>query len=201
MKKKQPYCYAAAPSPPPSPPPSLASSPLPAPLCPRPQPGPLPARLPCPARLPSLTGRPSLPFGGCKAHCVLRPPGAPCTPRPASPSLFGLFPRRLASLSAIHSSFARDPPSGPSLASSHLGRLLNCPYIFPAPSPAPSISPPLGHFADRSRGPMPLPPAGTRPAQSSVSQAPAGRREQPRVGSCGAAWRALQRSGKSPSPQ
>ncbi|XP_045337636.1 leucine-rich repeat extensin-like protein 3 [Leopardus geoffroyi] len=211
MKKKQPYYY-PTPGTPPSPALPLASSPLPAALQPcllqaptlSPWPGPPPAGPPCLAKLLPLTSWPPPHLDAHKAHCPHMLPGVPCCPCcpcPASPPSPPYLPFCcLASLSALHSSFALDPPSGPCLASSHLGRLLSRPYSPPTQSPPPTISPPSGHPANRPRD-LALLPAGTWTSRGSVSGAPAGRREQHRPGRCGAASRALWRSRKPPSPE
>lgn len=112
----------------------------------------------------------------------------------------GTFSFVLASLSALHSSFALDLPSGPSLASGHLGRLLTCRYSPLAQSPSPAISPPLDHPVNCPQGLVYL-PVGTRTSPNFVHQAPAGGKEQPMVGGCRAGWFPLQHSRKPPSPQ
>lgn len=199
MKKKQPYYFLDTPTPPPSPPPSPASSPLPAPIHPCLQQA--PTLGPHSARLPSLASRSPLHLGARKPYRACRPPRVPCSPCSASPpSSAPLGPVRLASFSALHSSFALDLPSGPSLASGHLGRLLTCRYSPLAQSPSPAISPPLDHPVNCPQGLVYL-PVGTRTSQNFVHQAPAGGKEQPVVGGCRAGWFPLQHSRKPPSPQ
>lgn len=192
----KPYCTSAAPA---RPSPSsfpcripLTSFPLPLPSAgPHSQPwsGPPPAHLPCPASLPLLISRLPPHFGARKAHSFHQPLGISrfrLAPLPRT-----LLPYRLPSLSALYS-FAVDTPSGLSLASSHPSSLLSCPYNFPTQSPPPTHLP---AFCKLAQGPH-VPVSGH--PRTSVSQGPAGRREQPVVGSSGAGWQALQHSRKLP---
>ena len=112
--------------------------------------GPPPPHLPCPARLPPLISRLPPHFGASKAQASTSPWETPAPP----PCSLAAWPLRLASLSALFSSFAMDTPSGLSLASSHPSSLLSCPYNFPTQSLPPTISLP---FANWPRGLMPLP--------------------------------------------
>lgn len=191
MKRKLTFYFPTAPSPPSPPPPPPATSPPPSsgfPRCLLPDPtlGPWPGSPPAhafrPGRLPSLTRGAPPHLGTRKTCCLYRPPRVPCSPCPASPPAPPVRHVRLSSLSTLHSSFAPHPPSGPSLASSHLGKRLTRPYSPPTQSPPPPISPLLGRPVNCPWDLEPL-PVGTRTSQSFRSRAPAEPREQNMVGS------------------
>lgn len=192
--------------------------------CPQPHPLPLPLPLPlsppcCPPALPSAgphPGPPSSPSQAPSSHqLALSSPGSPQGPlspqvpwspllpspcRPPFPVLV-LPPPFQPGLPLCSSlCLCPGPPSGPGLASSHLARLLSCPYSPPTQSPPPPISPPLGQPANQPRD-LTSPPGGTWISGSSVSRAAAGHKEQHMPGLCGAALWALQCSRKPLSPQ
>ncbi|KAM7105974.1 uncharacterized protein WM277_023268 [Molossus nigricans] len=190
MKKKQPFHFPTVPRPPSPIPLSPAPSRRPASLHPcflqvstlGPQAGP-PGRPPPPARFPSLTGRSPPHLGARKASSLQSCPGVSSSPcRASTPTPPSLFPVRSASLCALHPSFAPNPLSGPSLASSHLGRWLTGPSSPPSRSPLPTTSSPMGCSANCPRGPESL-PLGTQTFRSFMNRAPSGYREQNTVGS------------------